>query len=38
MNGPAVGGNRLFPVWAGGEFGAGSGSARPAWAQEGATV
>ena len=38
MNEPAVGGSRLFPIWAGREFGAGSGSAAPAWAQEGATV
>ncbi len=27
MNEPGVGGSRLFPVWAGGDFGAGSGSA-----------
>jgi hypothetical protein len=30
MNEPAVGGSRLFSIWAGGEFGAGSGSAAPA--------
>jgi hypothetical protein len=27
MNEPVAGGNRQFPVWAAGEFGAGSGSA-----------
>ena len=30
MNEPAVGASRLFSIWAGGEFGAGSGSAAPA--------
>ena len=30
MNEPAAGGSRLFSIWAGGEFGAGSGSAAPA--------
>lgn len=31
MNEPVAGGSRLFSIWAGGEFGAGSGSAAPAW-------
>ena len=30
MNEPVAGGSRLFSIWAGGEFGAGSGSAAPA--------
>ncbi len=33
MNEPAAGGSRLFSISAGGEFGAGSGSAAPAWAR-----
>jgi hypothetical protein len=33
MNEPVADGSRLFSIWAGGEFGAGSGSSAPPWAR-----